>query len=308
MSVYDQQLAALQQQYQGYMNQIPKQGISNATITDLRNAIAKQQQMQALTNQYLSAQQAQLQSLDKQKSNDLKTSQENQKLYQENADTSVNLYNQAIAQKNSPFGIYETHSIQTPDSSSPSGYRTEYTRVQNDSGATLSNIGTEISKGIPSTGLDAAQQQIAKSITDPYNLSQSELGIVQASNLGASKLTPQIGQQQNIVQSVLGQLPKESAELGKNKSLLAQDQAKLALQQAQADVANKGQAGGVAATAQQAALGVKAPKGVAAFNSLTATGMPSDNAQQPSQKANMTGQANNPSFLPNMQGLTFGGN
>ena len=306
MSVYDQQLAALQQQYQGYMNQIPKQGISNATISDLQNAIAKQQQIQALTNQYLSAQQAQLGVLDTQKANDLKTAQQNQKLYQKNADTSVNLYNQAIAQKNSPFGIYETHSIQTPDSSSPSGYRTEYTRVQNDSGANLSNLGTEISQGIPTSGLNAAQQQIAKSITDPYNLSQTELGIVQASNLGASKLTPQIGQQQKLVQSVLNQLPGESATLGKEKNLLAQDQAKLALQQAQA--ANKGQAGGVAATAQQAATGIKAPKGVAAFNALTATGMPSDNAQQPSQKANMTGQANNPSFLPNMQGLTFGGN
>jgi hypothetical protein len=308
MSLYDQQLASLQSQYGGFMSKLPSLGVSKAAIDDAKQALDIQRKMQSLANQYLTAQQAQLNTLETQKSNDLKTSQKNLKLYQTNADTSVNLYNQAIAQKNSPFGIYKTQEIKTPDSSSPTGYKTMYTRkFKDDPGATLSNLGTEISKGIPTSGLSASQQQIAKSITDPYKLSQTELGIVQASDLAASKLTDPIGKQSALLQKTQEDSTKMHPQFSQTQSALQQLMQKYQQMQTTAsntsgnNIANVGIKNSAISNTPAAAKG-----GAAAAQQVS--GMPQKQQSATVAQANQTGQASSPFTLPNFTGLTFGGN
>lgn len=276
MSVYDQQLAALQQQYQGYMNQIPKQGISNATITDLQNATAKQQQIQTLTNQYAAAQQAQLSKLNQQMQKNLSSAKTDLSTYNTDLDKAVNY-------ANSVFGA-----------------------------GTYSKEGSKGTQDIQQyANTTANNPTFQQMVVNPVTAGVSAGNKYYTENKTAQGLLAPISSLSKTVSEVTAQIPGETETLNKDKALLAQNQQKLQMQMAKAQQANTstgGQAGGVAATAQQQALGIKAPKGAAAFNSLTATGMPSDNAQQPSQKANMTGQANTTSFMPNMQGLTFGGN
>lgn len=300
MSAYDQQLAALTGQYQQFMSKLPGLGISSASVEDLQNAIQKQIQIQALTQQYQTAQNQLLSNQTKQQATDISKSGTLSKQAKSSKDAlgSITNWYEALNTPTNVPGVANT-APSTPKLTPDQLFQWAQTiskdkKFYNVTGTTGSIV----------------EDVLRNYAGDPDSLSK------QAKDLQGSAL----GLQASIASATPG-LPKIKSQLAEESSTLLADEAKLgkqknalALQQfqnreQQTQKAPTGQASGVASSAKQAVASTpNAPKGVAAFNALTPTGMPADNVQQAAQKANQTGEPSSPFRMPTMSGLTFGGN
>jgi hypothetical protein len=303
MSVYDQQLAALQSQYQQYMAKVPQTGLSAATITDLQKALKAQQQIQALTNQYAAAQQANLSDLQSQQKSDISGSKTN-------TQTALTLFSNAANAYNAGLGKVEG----MPGSGLPI-WADPYSQPTK---ATASNV-SQLVAGASAPGMQseitkdwspATWNWVNTSLIQPVQQAQKDVGTAEAQQLGALKLTPTIQNLSSAYNTTLSSLPSEQAAISQTQSKLASDKNLLRIQQAQQS-AQTGQApspqGTTSTGAVQSAAAPKAPKAAAAFNALTPTGMAPD-TQQAVGRANRTGEPTSPFVLPSLSGLTFGGN
>jgi len=277
MSIYDQQLAGLQSQYSGFMNKLPSLGVSQKAIADVQQALKIQQQMQALTNQYLAAQQNQALSQRKQSNALLSSSNESSKAAQ------IALQNAQNASKDAKQYTPGTTPLKQAMYDADGNYIGDYTSQIKTGNEELYN--QDLNK--------------AKTFTAESQFARSSAAQARARSSQLNALATQAGQEAAQAQSKMSAF---APMFGRTQNQLTELMQKYQqMQQSQKQTPQGGPAGTTAGTGATGA----AKGGAAAAQQVS--GMPQQQAAAVA-KANQAGQASSPFTLPNFAGLTFGGN
>ena len=280
MSIYDQQLAGLQSKYTGYISKLPTLGVSKEAIADAQNALNIQKQMQALTSQYLAAQQTAGDLAQKQAKTYMSSQTAEQKKAQATYDAAQAAASQAASDKPGYTYGTQTDYYTDPGTGNLTAYPT-HPRIETGNALSYqSDLAKQQTYSSLAGGSQAKQQALARQAAQQTLAANQATKDAQAAQTSFGKLAPEFTNTQNELQQLMQkyqQMQTTGAKVGGT---------------AKASTANTPAAAkGGAAAAQQI------------------SGMPQkDVATVATAKANQTGQASSPFTLPNFAGLTFGGN